>query len=360
MMKIICKNLTKTAALLFLLIFSVSAVFAQKIRTEDWFVADKQVDCVGVAPQKCLVVREAASADWKYFYSSIAGFNFREGYTQKIRVQMTPRQNVPADASALNYKLVRMLSRSKTDGNTLEEAKAQITNAKTGVLTGKTWTLTEINGTYSGFNRAYIEFTDKDKRFTARICNSIRGNYQQVGDDIEFSKFISTRMGCPESAHTVERNFMDAMVKVTRFEQTDDSLILYASDLAVLKLSAVAETTSTVKTLTNTKWVLTGIQGEKINPKSITPFLLFDKGKKAFSGNSSCNNIFGKYEADDSNLSFSGAGMTRMACLAPENQAIETGMVAALKNINRYEIRNSVLNLYQDDKVLLRLVALGQ
>jgi heat shock protein HslJ len=352
-------NLKFTFCALLLLVLSGTA-FGQRAETQDWFVADKQVNCVGVAPQKCLVVREVNSPDWSYFYSSIAGFNFRDGYTQKIRVQIASRQNAPADASALNYRLVRVLSRSKTDGNTLEEAQAQMKNRKPIILDGRKWMLTEIEGEKVAVENAFIEFNARERRFSSKVCNGMGGSYQQNGSKLKFSRVVGTMMACPEPINSIETKFRNALEKVTAVDQQTDRLVLLAGNKPVLVFEAEVKNELPSKTLAGTRWALVGIEGEKITPKGRIPFLLLDTEKRTFAGNSGCNNLFGKYETSGSTVRFSGVGMTKMACLAPEVQTIETRMTAALPNVNRYEIKNGVLNLYADGKLLLKLMSLGR
>ena len=54
------------------------------------YVGPTQADCVGVAPQLCLLVKEYPDADYTYFYSNIDGFTFVPGYEYELRVQVTP------------------------------------------------------------------------------------------------------------------------------------------------------------------------------------------------------------------------------------------------------------------------------
>ena len=73
-------------------------------------VAPTKVDCMGIAPMKCLSVREVGG-DWQNFYSPIEGFDFVEGYRYRLQVNVTTIENPPADGSSLRYKLVRVLDK---------------------------------------------------------------------------------------------------------------------------------------------------------------------------------------------------------------------------------------------------------
>lgn len=94
---------------------------------ERWVIADAMVDCVGVAPQRCLRVRRADEAEFKLFYSNIEGFSFQEGTRYELEVEVIPVENPPADAASERYKLVRQLV-----PYTGEEEKTCTTNADCG------------------------------------------------------------------------------------------------------------------------------------------------------------------------------------------------------------------------------------
>jgi heat shock protein HslJ len=77
------------------------------------YVAPTQVDCTGVAPQKCLQVKEGTlDQDWKLHYSPIQGFDYEPGYTYRLRIRETAIANPPADGSSIAWTL--MVIESKT------------------------------------------------------------------------------------------------------------------------------------------------------------------------------------------------------------------------------------------------------
>jgi len=76
-------------------------------------VAPQLVDCVGVAPMKCMKVKEQGQ-DWQLFYSHIEGFIFEPGYNYQLEVKVTKKQQpIPADASSLQWTLVKVISKEK-------------------------------------------------------------------------------------------------------------------------------------------------------------------------------------------------------------------------------------------------------
>ena len=73
------------------------------------YVDSKLVDCVGVGPQQCMLVRESIDSDWQMFYDKIEGFDFQEGTQYKLEVMVTDVKNPPADSSSLKYTLIEIL-----------------------------------------------------------------------------------------------------------------------------------------------------------------------------------------------------------------------------------------------------------
>jgi hypothetical protein len=82
-------------------------------QTEVLLVNSALVDCVGVGPMKCMQVRRSAQQPWELFYTGIEGFTFEPGYQYRLKVRVTPVENVPADASSLRYTLIEQLEKNK-------------------------------------------------------------------------------------------------------------------------------------------------------------------------------------------------------------------------------------------------------
>jgi heat shock protein HslJ len=76
------------------------------------FVGAEQVDCVGVGPQKCLLVKEDANAEWGFYYDEIAGFTWEPGFEYEIRVRVDQVQNPPADGSSIMWTLIEVVAKT--------------------------------------------------------------------------------------------------------------------------------------------------------------------------------------------------------------------------------------------------------
>jgi len=69
------------------------------------YVAAERKDCTGVAPMKCLQVREEKTDPWTLFYGEIAGFEPQPGIEYRLRILEDTVPNPPADASSKRWFL---------------------------------------------------------------------------------------------------------------------------------------------------------------------------------------------------------------------------------------------------------------
>lgn len=76
-------------------------------------VASQTADCTGVAPMKCLQVKEKESDSWENFYSNIEGFTYQPGFEYKLKIKTEKIENPPADKSSIKYILVKEISKVK-------------------------------------------------------------------------------------------------------------------------------------------------------------------------------------------------------------------------------------------------------
>ncbi len=82
------------------------------------YVNSELVDCVGVGPQKCMLVKENFDSNWENFYDQIEGFEHQTGYVYKLKVMKTKIENPPADASSLKYTLVEISEKNIVNQDT--------------------------------------------------------------------------------------------------------------------------------------------------------------------------------------------------------------------------------------------------
>lgn len=92
--------------------FPGSLAEAQEIKSI--WVAHRRVDCIGVAPQKCYLIKSHQYEDWRFWYSEIEGFEFEEGYAYELLVREVRVEDPPADAPAVKLELVEILLKVET------------------------------------------------------------------------------------------------------------------------------------------------------------------------------------------------------------------------------------------------------
>jgi len=103
--------------------------------------------------------------------------------------------------------------------------------------------------------------------------------------------------------------------------------------------------------LTGVKWVAESLNGKEIKFKESESgvFVTFEAdGKKVF-GRAGCNRFFGVYEKNESALTFSGMGATKMAC---PDMDIETIFFKVLEDTKSFAIKNDKLTLKDDNNVI--------
>lgn len=99
-------------------------------------------------------------------------------------------------------------------------------------------------------------------------------------------------------------------------------------------------------------WKLIQINGKVATPSPA--YLSFDRTAKRFSGNGSCNRIFGELTLTADTLSFCSVASTRMACLNDTIARQEQAFIQLLDKADlRYDIADQTLNLYQDNRLVL-------
>ncbi len=187
--------------------------------TKHIYVADHLVDCEGVAPQKCMLVKDKIVDDWTTFYDQIEGFDYEEGYEYLLNVKIKTIKNPPADGSSLKYTLVEVFEKKKTE-------KPITLNNKWKVISMKGVEDLQINPT--------IQFDENEKRISGNAgCNSYFGNYDPESVKLDFSKMGMTRKMCPDM--TVENAFLNNMRVVSYYKIENKKLSFYnANDEAII------------------------------------------------------------------------------------------------------------------------------
>ncbi|GLR17317.1 hypothetical protein GCM10007940_19320 [Portibacter lacus] len=195
-----------------------------------YHVSSIRASCEGVGSQSCLQIQKGNEYNpdsLELFYSSIEGFDYQEGFFYKLVVKEEEKEasNVPADASSISYKLVRILSQ-KRDGK---------------LALNDIWALASLNGNPINVadyqKHPDLEINLREKRVMGNDgCNSFTGSLAKVDDNyISFGQLAGTRMACKnmEGSDQVNANLNSVNaykingLKLTFFNANGDELLTY-------------------------------------------------------------------------------------------------------------------------------------
>lgn len=191
-------------------------------------VKEDLASCTGVAPMTCMQVKYKTSKSWELFYGGINGFKYQPGYRYVILVDRTKRKNVPADASAYEYKLKKVLKKQKMKVNTNHTAWSFVLKHK--------WKLIQMNGVTQKDSPVFMTFDGEKKRVGGKSgCNSFFGGYEKSDGTISFKQMAGTMMACSEELNKLEHQFLTAIGdKTFRYDVADQTLNLYQNNKLVL------------------------------------------------------------------------------------------------------------------------------
>ncbi len=80
------------------------------------WIAPTTQKCVGEIEKQCMQVKRSKNqTNWELFYDNIEGFNYKKGYEYLVVVLETKVNNPPADASSIKYKLIKIISKKKSN-----------------------------------------------------------------------------------------------------------------------------------------------------------------------------------------------------------------------------------------------------
>jgi heat shock protein HslJ len=227
-------------------------------------------------------------------------------------------------------------------------------------LYGKRWNLVELRGNRLAPSEAYIEFDEQRKSVAGHTgCNRMFGSFEVTGNRLTLSRVGSTRMACvrPELS-SMEADFTQALGEVIRFEVEGNNILrLYGRGQSLMTFrservpSPFPPSGGMEADLYGRRWKLAEIRGDRI--ASSEPYIEFDSERKALSGHTGCNRMFGSFEITGNRITLSRVGSTRMACLRPDLQTLETDFTQALREVTRFEIQGDILRLFGGGRLLL-------
>ena len=320
------------------------------------FVGPETVDCVGVGPQTCLLVKENPDDEYMYFYDTIGGFQYEPGYEYELLVLVEPVENPPADASSLKYTLVAEVGKTPVaiepapETETMPEQGAENTPDAAITLEGMLWTL-ESYANSAGETVEVLPETSITAEFVdgkvggSAGCNRYFGAYMVDGDNLSVQMGGVTMMLCPEEAvNQQEQDYLTVLESSTSYQITDNQLQIANADGDVVLTYVVDEGTP----LTGTIWQLISFNtGNALLSNLTTELITAAFGEDGqLTGFGGCNNYMAGYEIDGDTMAIGPVAATRKMCADPEEvMDTEVGYLAALQQVASYDISGDELTL---------------
>jgi heat shock protein HslJ len=299
------------------------------------YVGPFLVDCEGVGPQKCLLVKENPDDEYSLFYDQIEGFDYEEGYEYELRVREETVQDPPADASAIKWTLIEVVSKTPV-GAPLE---------------GTPWTLESYVNT-QGESVGVLPDTEITAQFEAGEiggsagCNRYFGSYDVEGDQLTIGPLASTEMYCyPDEVMDQEMAYLAALGGAASYMVEGDRLEIGDSADRTVLVFAVREPAP----LTGTTWQMTSYNNGReavVSPLRGTEITALFGEDGSLTGSAGCNNYATTYELDGDNITIGSIGITFMMCAEPEGiMEQESAYLTALESARSYSIEGDTLEL---------------
>ena len=180
-----------------------------------------KVDCVGMAPMKCLKIKYEDSTEWEILNTGIDGFDFESGYAYRLKIKKYDIPNPPADGSSIGYKWIKTISMVKTDEKMPENWK------------GTQWKLERMGPHHDP--QPPIKGTELNIRFMEdgnirgkAGCNGYFSNYEHSGSTISVGMIGATEMFCtkPDGIMEQEQGFLGILGNAEKIMFDGGKLIL--------------------------------------------------------------------------------------------------------------------------------------
>ena len=206
-----------------ILLLALACTSNDDLQSKILIIGDHLVDCTGVGPQKCMLVKESQEEEWSFFYDKIKGFDYEPGFTYELIVSETEIENPAADASSIQYVLKEIVSKTATqDGADLI----------------KEWTVLKLKGLDQLSSAPTLVFQEEDQRLSGFAgCNNFFSTYHLKGKEITIDQSGATRKLCPDMS--VENAFFKLLPEVARYEVVKKELYLYnvSDELLIIAMS---------------------------------------------------------------------------------------------------------------------------
>jgi len=185
------------------------------------YVADSFADCEGDLSQQCLKIKESKDEEWKLLYQEIEGFDYKEGFTYKIEVNIKKTKDPAADGSSLRYKLVKIIYQ--------EKSKVAL---QTKSLQGN-WKVSKMMGIDSLAKSPTLIIDAESNKISGNAgCNKYGASYTIDGNIINFETPFATKMYCTNMK--IEVAFFDCLSKTAYYKLDNENLQLFSKEEELL------------------------------------------------------------------------------------------------------------------------------
>lgn len=344
------------------------------VNTMTMYVAHHLVDCVGVGPMKCMLIRETPDAEWTMFYSQIEGFEYEPGFEYELRVRTEEIPDPPADASSIRYILEEVVSTTPMSSEEGAGADLVAGEWRLASFSDELLSASEIDpapGLELLASRARgvtIAFLADGKVGGFSGCNQYTGSYAiEGGHSLSFGPLAGTRQACPPPLMELESLTLSMLHDVQGVYVRDGrTLELHGAEEALLATFErpdgmtgphlgswkLAEITPSALSGASDE-VLEAMKSLSMDDKTTVTMELGADGR--VSGFSGCNQYTGGYETDGrSSIEFGNIAVTMRACVGP-GMAIESAYLEAMNSVVGIKVARSELALLGADGSILLL-----
>lgn len=181
------------------------------------YVADSLTDCEGVAGQKCFQVKENNEDDWTLLSQPIEGFDYKEGFTFKIEIDVVKIKNPPVHSSSLKYKLVKIIYQEKS-----ESVQQDLS------LKGK-WKVSKLFGMDSLPKSPTLTIDLDAKKISGNAgCNNYGASFSIDKEQMKIETPFATKMYCTHM--NIEKAFFDCLQNTSSYKIENGMLKLFSSE----------------------------------------------------------------------------------------------------------------------------------
>lgn len=190
------------------------------------YIANHKVNCTGVAPQECFLIKNSVNEEWKFHYSEISGFEYTAGNEYVIIAEKLYVATQVADAPSFYYNLNEIISKEPT--MVITDSDREKLGGRTFVMTGMI--MDEKFNSEADLSNVNLVFDLVNNKVSGKDgCNRISGKIKVNSEKIEFLPMATTKMMCENTV--VFTSFHKNINITNNFKITYDGLKFFNDDV---------------------------------------------------------------------------------------------------------------------------------